>query len=244
MLLLAAVATLILQAPQAVIELDTSKLKGDPVRLAWSPDGSEFYVQTVERDGHGAVKSAKHFIVSTAAKSVKGVDAEPTWASKYWTWKSGQSSPASAALKIDVSSRQESVRATAAPTGGALARGGGANPLAGTTAEDVANATNQTQQSTIYVLKFKALTIGEWTNEPVTPGVNFTWAPAPLRMLAFTKRDAGPLSVVDETGRKQDVDGPKAALLPAWSDDGKRMAWLERKDKKKYQLMIADVVMD
>src|SRR2546423_14521466 len=106
MLLLATVATLILQAPQTVVELDTSKLKGEPVRLAWSPDGSEFYVQTAERDSHGAVKSAKHYIVSTAAKSVKGVDTEPPWASKYWTWKSGQSSPALAALKIDVSSRQ------------------------------------------------------------------------------------------------------------------------------------------
>ena len=33
----------------------------------------------------------------------------------------------------------------------------------------------------------------------------------------------------------------KAAVLPAWSDDGKRIAWLERKDRRKYDLMVAEI---
>ncbi len=73
------------------------------------------------------------------------------------------------------------------------------------------------------------------------PGANFSWAPAPLRAIVFAKRDGGPLIVLDDSGHKQELTGAKAATLPAWSDDGKRLAWLERKDKKKYDLMIAEV---
>ena len=72
---------------------------------------------------------------------------------------------------------------------------------------------------------------------------HFGWAPAPLSLLAFARRDGGPLVVLDASGGKQELAGTKAAVLPAWSDDGKRIAWLERKDRKKYQLMIADIQM-
>ena len=57
----------------------------------------------------------------------------------------------------------------------------------------------------------------------------------------FAKREGGPLTVVDESGRKQELKGTKAAFVPAWSNDGKRIAWLERKDKKKFDLTIADI---
>jgi hypothetical protein len=29
--------------------------------------------------------------------------------------------------------------------------------------------------------------------------------------------------------------------MPAWSNDGTRIAWLERKDRKKYDLMVAEI---
>ncbi len=93
----------------------------------------------------------------------------------------------------------------------------------------------------VYTLKIKGETIGAWEGEPVMPGVNFSWAPSPLRLLVFAKREGGPLVVVDESGRKQELKGAKAALLPAWSSDGTRVAWLERKDKKRLELTIADV---
>ena len=231
-----------LSIAQPVAEVDAGKLKGDLARLAWSPDGSEFYVQTVERDSRFAVKSTKHYIVSTASKNVKGVDQEPAWASKYWTWKSGQASPAAAGFKILVDGpRQEAVRSTAAPTGGALARGGGVDPAAGTTVGDVASAVDQSQTKTIYTLKLQGESLGDWVNEPVTPGTNFSWAPAPIAMMVFTKRDGGPLILLDAAGRKQPLTGAKTAFLPAWSNDGSRIAWLERKDRKKYDLMIAEV---
>jgi len=231
-----------LSAPQMVSEVDAGKLKGEPARLAWAPDGSELYLQTIERDGPGRVKSTKHYLVSVAAGTLKSVDQEPAWASKYWSWKSSQMSPGAPAFKIAVVPRQETKRSTSAPTGGALAKGGGADPLAGTTVADVASANEQTQILTIYTLKLGGETLGEWVNEPVTPGANFSWAPAPMHAIVFAKRDGGPLIVLDDSGHKQELSGAKAATLPAWSDDGKRLAWLERKDKKKkYELMIAEV---
>lgn len=233
-----------LAQPQTVAEIDVGKMKGDLTRLAWSPDASEFYVQTAERDRGGSIKSLHHYIVSAASKTVKGADQEPPWASKYWAWKSAQMSPAAPGFRITVDEpRRETKRSTAAPTGGILAKGGVADPGVGSTVADVASAAEQTQVLVIYTLKLKNETIGEWTNEAVTPGINFTWAPAPLRLFAFAKRDGGPIVVLDDAGRKQELTGAKAAVLPAWSDDGKRLAWLERKDKKKYQLTFADIAV-
>jgi hypothetical protein len=230
-----------LMNPLTVTELDTNKLKGDPVRLSWSLDGSEFYVQSTERDRKGAVKSTKHYIVSAASGTVKEVDAEPAWSKKYWAWKSGQASPGTGTLKISVESRQETVRSTAAPVGGALARGGGADPNVGTTLEDVASAVDQSQKKNVFTLKLKNQPLGEWINEAVVPGVNFGWAPAPMNAMVFAKREGGPLTIVDESGRKEELTGAKTAILPAWSDDGKRIAWLERTDRKKFELRTAEI---
>lgn len=241
-LLLAALAAvqITMATPQTVAEVDTGKLKGDLTRLSWSDDGSEFYIQTVERDRGGNVKAAHHYLVS--AKSVKDVDQEPPWATKYWQWKSGQASPAAATFRIEVAERSETKRAASTPTGGELARGGTPDPTAGTTVSDVAHAADTSQTLHIYALKVRNETIGEWTNAAVTPGTNFSWAPAPLQLLAYSKRDGGPIVVLDATGAKQELTGTKAALLPAWSADGKRLAWLERRGKK-YQLTVADVTV-
>jgi hypothetical protein len=237
----AASADVSLSGPQLVVDLDTGKLKGDPERLAWSPDGSELYVQAVDRDKSFNVKSTKHYVISTATKSVNSVDQEPVWASKYWSWKSGRSSPANAAFFIDNPKRVETLRATAAPMGGALARGGSADATAGTTNEDAASAAAGMQTQTIYDLKVKNELIGSWVNEPVITGSNYTWAPKPLRFIAYAKRGGGPLVVLDESGSKQELKGARSVVLPAWSDDGRRMTWLEKTGKKKYALMIGDV---
>jgi hypothetical protein len=237
----AGVGQLVFATPVAIAEVDAGRMKGDLARLAWSPDGSEFYIQTVERDRGGQVKSARHYVVSGSAKGVRSVDQEPAWASKYWGWKSGQASPGSAAFRIAVDERQETVRSTAAPTGGALARGGGVDPLAGTTVADVASAAEQSQKKTTYRLRLAGETIGEWVNEAVIPGLNFGWAPAPMTMIAFAKRDGGPIVLLDQSGQKREMTAARSATLPAWSGDGTRIAWLERKDRKKYDLMIVSV---
>lgn len=240
-LLVAALAAvqITIAAPQTVAEIDAGKFKGELARLAWSDDGSEFYVQTIERDRSGNAKAAHHYVVSAGSK-VKDVDQEPPWAAKYWQWKSAQASPAAGSFKITVDERNETKRAASAPTGGDLARGGTPDPGAGTTLSDVAHAADTSQTLHVFALKVKNETIGEWTNAAVTPGTNFSWAPAPLQLLAFARREGGPIVVLDPSGAKQELTGTKSALLPAWSSDGKRLAWIERKGKK-YQLTTADV---
>jgi hypothetical protein len=238
---LADATQIVVSDPQVVADIDGGKLKGDLVRLAWSPDASELYIQTVERSRGGEVKALHHYTLSRRAKDVRGLDVEPPWASKYWAWKSGQTSPAVATFKIAPEIREELVRSTASPTGGVMAKGGGADPLAGSTLEDVANAANQTQKKTIYALKLKGELIGEWINEAMTPGVNWSWAPAPHRLIAFARREGGPIVLLDESGKKQVLDVAKFAVLPAWSDSGTQLAWLERRDKRKFVLMIAGV---
>ena len=232
-----------LATPQVVVEVDTDRLKGQPTVLAWSTDGKDMYLQTVERDRSGVVKSMRHYVITGDPKSLKQQDQQPAWASQYWSWKSAQASPVSSSFKISVESREETKRATAAV--GDLAKGGGSagdgRGIPGTTADEVGNIATQSQVLTIYTLKLKGTTLGEWTNEAVVPGLNFGWAPAPHRLIVYAKREGGPLLALDEQGRKQDLTGAKNAVLPAWSSDGKKLAWLERKDRKKFDLTIADV---
>jgi hypothetical protein len=230
-----------LEAPQIVVDIDIGKLKGEPWRLAWSPDGSQIYVETIERDGSGKVKAAHGAVITVAAKSMKNVDQAPAWVAKYWLWKSGQASPAAPAFRIAVDQRQETVRTTAAPTGGALARGGTADPTGGSSLGDVASAANTAQQQTIFDLKVKGELIGEWINEAVVPGVNYSWAPAPSHLLAYARKGGGPLIVLDDQAHKQALSGAREAVLPAWSENGSQLAWLEKKDKKHYDLTIAGV---
>ena len=159
-------------------------------------------------------------------------------------WKSAQASPALATFRIDIEERNETRRAVAAPVGGDLAKGGstgGDRSNVGSTASDAAAAAYASQEQHIYALKTKGQTIGEWADEPVTPGTTFGWAPAPARLLVFARRDGGPLVVLDDQGRKQDFDQTKPASLPAFSDDGTKLGWLQRKGRNKFDLMVAEV---
>ena len=71
--------------------------------------------------------------------------------------------------------------------------------------------------------------------------LNFGWAPAPSHLIAYARRDGGPIIVLDDEGHKQELTGAKSAVLPAWADDGTKLAWLEKKDRKKFDVMIAAV---
>ncbi len=237
----AASTSITLAPPQSVVDIDTGKIKGEPLRLSWSPDRAELFLMSAERAKDGSVKPSKMFLIAVAKKSIKGIDQEPEWASKYWTWKSGQASPAAPAFRISVAQDQRTVRAVAAPTGGALARGGSADPLGGTTITDAASAANTSQVEQVFTLKVKNEIIGEWINQPVVPGTNFSWAPAPRRLLIYARPEGGPLMALDDAGGRVELSGARNAILPAVSDDGTSIAWLEKLDKKHYELVIAGV---
>jgi hypothetical protein len=166
---------------------------------------------------------------------------QPAWVGPYWGWKAAPSSPAASAFKI-VPSEREEVKHAVAPVGD-LAKGGagGDGRNMGTSVGGAVASQATAQKVHIWALKVDGETIGEWVNEAVTPGSNFSWAPAPAHLLIYAKRDGGPLSLLDDKGRKATLAGAKNASFPAWSDEGARIAWLEKRDRRKYDLMIAGI---
>jgi Tol biopolymer transport system component len=59
-------------------------------------------------------------------------------------------------------------------------------------------------------------------------------------MIAYGN-EQGHLSIMDQAGNKQEVAGTKAVLLPAWSPDGTKIAYLQRAGKNKYELCVVPV---
>lgn len=238
------VASLSIAAPVSVVEMDTAGLKGEPFRLAWSPDG-QLYLQTAERDASGAVKTLRHYTLPTDGQPPKSVDAEPPWAAEYWSVKSAQTAPGIPSFKISVEQRQEVRRSTAAPMGGALARGGteggeGRGGGAGIGVGDAGAAAGQSQIVQIYSLRLMGETVGEWVNAAAVPGLTFGWGPPGTGLIAFVNQ-AGTVVLMDQDGRKRKVERHDKALLPGWSRDGARLAWIERSGRKKVTLCIAGV---
>ena len=73
------------------------------------------------------------------------------------------------------------------------------------------------------------------------PGLMFSWGPSGSGAIAYTDREAGHLMLLDQHKHKQTVSGVKDALLPAWSTDGARLAWVRKSGRKKYTLVWAEV---
>jgi hypothetical protein len=233
-------------APIAVTELDTGKLKGEPFRLAWSPDAKELYVQTAERDSVGAVKKAHHYVVAATGGSPKEVEAEPDWASKYWAWKSWKAAPGSAAFAISLDERRDVVRPIDAPRGGTIAGMGGDASAGAQVGGGPGGAGTMVipegQNASIRTMRLKGEVIGEWVNSVIVPGLTFGWSPASLNLIAFSGKGKD-LVIMDEQGRKQKIDTARATSLPAWSDDGKKLAFVEQKDRKKFTLNVVEITV-
>lgn len=236
-------------AMKEVGEVDTGKLKGDLAKLAWSPDGATLYLQTVERDRFGNGKEY-HYTMPAGGGEASKADAQPDWAARYWTWKSAPAAPGLPAFKFDVSTRRETRRATAAPPGGSLAGmggdstgsggGGGRGSSGGTGASEAANVALQGQTAQIITLRLKDEVVGEYVNANVVPGLTFGWAPQGRAAIAFADRE-GRLVIMDEKGGKTRVADSKDVVLPAWSDDGSRIAFLQKSGKKKFKVMVASL---
>jgi hypothetical protein len=243
------VVTLILQAggakslqpsaPQVVGTVDTGKLKGEPTELAWSPDASKLFLQTSERDSLAMLKNPRFFVLGAADAKPESVSAIPDWASEYWQWKSNKTAPGSTTLSIEIKQERRQSTATASPMGGSLAKGGGADPNAGSTVEDATMRAQQMQQQQVFTLTLKSEVVGEFVNQQFLPGYTFGWAPQG-GLIAY-RNAAGRLAIMDERGDKREVADTKDVLLPAWSGDGSKIAFLERAGKNKYNLMVVNV---
>ena len=238
---------LAISPPASVVEVDAGKMKGDLIRMAPSPDGRSFYLQTVERDTRGNV-AYRHFILAPGETQPKGLDQEPPWAAAYWSTKSAQSAPGVAGMKIAIEQQQKRMSATASPVGGDMAKGGlGATGGAGggtggSTTGDALNAANQSQSATVVTLRLKGEVVGEFVNAPVLAGTTFGWGPSGTGLIAYVNA-AGRLVIMDGQGRKQEVDGSKAVLMPGWSTEGTRLVYLERSGRKRYTVKTLDITI-
>jgi len=238
--------------PAQVAEIDAGKLKGTLVRMAWSPDATQIYLQTADPDTRGNVK-LRHYTMTLDGQAPRSVDAEPDWAAGYWAWKSSQAAPGMASWRIAIEQQQKRVSSTSNPAGGDMAKGavggGGAGSggsggggAGGMSVGEAAGAAYNTQNANVVTLKLKGEVVGEFVNAPALPGTTFGWGPAGAGLIVFAAPD-GKVMLMDTQSRKQEVPGSKGAYLPAWSTDGKRIAYLEKSSRKKFLLRVVEVTM-
>ena len=230
-----------LSAPARISTIDTDKLKGEPTQLAWSPDGTKLLLQLSERDKLGMLKNPRHFVLSVADGKLDPVDAPPAWSAEYWEWKRNKFAPGSTSFGIDIKDDVKTVTATASPMGGAMAKGSisGDPGGGGTGVDEAASHANQSQKLRVVSLTLKGENVGEFVGVQFLPGYTFGWSPRD-RMIAYSHA-SGRLGVMDEQGNKQQVDGTRNVILPAWSPDGSKIVFLQKAGKNKYELCVVNV---
>ncbi len=209
----------------------------------WSPDGSEIYVQMLD-GAFGKIDPSKlsHHVYKVSNGGHQQVPAEPDWATSYWTVKSGQASPDGDSFKIQLKSESKKQQTVSTPMGGDLAKGGGAGGDGGRTSAGDAMAAAYNQQAVpVHTMLLNGEVVGEYVNSVIVPGQTFGWGPAGSKVIAYSVTKTGKLTVMDDKGRKQEVDGTRDAVFPGWSSDGKRLAWLQKDGKKKYVLKIVTI---
>jgi Tol biopolymer transport system component len=238
--MLAVAAAVQISAPVLVTTIDSGKIKGEPTQLGWSPDGSQLFLQTSERDGTGMTKNHRYYILSASNGTPKAADGPPAWATEYWTWKSNQYAPGSKTFGIEIKKEERKLSATSTPMGGDLARGGVDTGTGGTSAAEVAAARQQMQTVNVFTLLLAGETVGEFAGQQFLPGYTFGWSPAALGMVVYANR-SGRLAVMDQNGQKQQVESTRNVILPAWSADGSKIAFLQKAGKNRYELFVAGV---
>jgi hypothetical protein len=229
-------AALTMGAPQKLLTLD--KIKGEPIQLAWSADGTELYIQTGEKNRVGTFSNQKHYLLTLADQKLKSIDAPPSWATDYQAWKSNKWAPGDRQFAIEIGEEKRTQRAVSVPMGGDLAKGGGAG--AGTTADDIVGAALSSQMQHVVTLKLKGETVGEYVDTQFVPGYTFSWAPKSFGTAIAYARPDGRLAVMDHAGGKKEVPDTKNALLPAWADSGHELAFLQ-KDGKKFDVYVTEI---
>jgi hypothetical protein len=234
-------ARLDLSAPAVVLRIDKDDLEGEPSRLCWSPDGRTLYLRAVVRD-RWANERATHYAVDLAEGVLQPIAREPDWAVRCWLSKSGLAAPGDPVFRINVETRVEMMTATRPDSAGAIGQTSdptGPGSLIGPQGTAIASIARQAQNVVTTTFRLKDETLAEFVNTPATPGLTFGWAPEGTGLIAFSDRKDR-LVVMDSSGRKQRVTGTEDVRLPVWSDDGRRLAWIERR-KKVYEINVLQI---
>ncbi|HWF84848.1 MAG TPA: hypothetical protein VG222_08385 [Vicinamibacterales bacterium] len=228
------VSTLKIDAPTVVTELDLGKMKGELRQLAWSPDFTQFYVQTADGNKPDEVR---HYLVASSGGAVTPAPEEPQWAADYWRFKSDRSAPGIPDVMIDVKQTLEKVKIGTGSAGAADRSAPGAGSVS--SSGNVERAAESQGENVVRLVLFDEA-VSVFINQRPIPGLQFGWGPAGSGAIAFVN-DSGRLVLLDRGTHKQTVAAVKDALLPAWTMDGSRIAFLEKSGRKKYTLMTATV---
>jgi hypothetical protein len=215
-------------APVVVAQLDLGKLKGEMREMSWSPDGSSMYLKVV--DGRPPSETLRHYLVGVVDGAVTVLDAEPEWAGEYWRVKSDRMAPGIGSIQIDVDQKIEKTK-----VGTGSARPGTMTTSLADSADNAAMA-SEGQRGHVIRLTLYDHAVSEFADERPVPGLMFSWGPMKTGSIAYTTRK-GELLLLDRQGRTQLVAGAKDAVLPAWSLDGYRLAWLQKAGRKKFALV-------
>lgn len=230
------VQKLIISPPATIRDLDAKQVRGVPTRMAWSPDAAWLYLRISTFD-RWSNETVRHVLVETQGKRVEPLADEPSWLPRYWNVKSALTSPVLAAWKIKIDSRDELVRTTNVPREGNIGQHGDPQATPDETAQKAALASQKTRFET-YLLNGRV--IGSAINGHVAPGRTYAWAPAPLALIAFVS-DKNKLMLMNSQGRTREVKGPKKPMLPAWSEDGRRLAFVQQTGSGTCVVKVVDI---
>jgi hypothetical protein len=227
--------------PRVVAEIDLTSLKGRLLRqLAWSPDGSQLYLQTYTANSDASVKEVFHYVIAATGGALARVEAEPDWAHAYWAWKSAQGSPDDPTFRIELETLDQVSTATSVPMAGDLSSGA-IGSAQGVSVAAATNAARQSEHQMVYRMRLNGEIVGEWVNHPIMPGLTFGWGPSRSGLIAYAEKESGRLIIMNRQGGKERIDATKGVTLPAWTADGGQMAYLESRGRTKFALIVAAV---
>ena len=230
-------AKLVVSAPVTLRDLAKADVRGVPTRLAWSPDGAWLYVRMSSFD-RWSNETVRHVLVETQGKRIQDIPDEPGWLPRYWNTKSALTSPTVASWRVKIDTREEQLRTTNVPREGNVGQHM-ADPGAGMD-EVVRKAANSSQKTLFEDYVLNGRVISSAINDHVAPGRTFAWAPAPLALVAFVDAKAR-LVLMNQTGATREVKGAKKPSLPAWSEDGRRLAFVQTTTLSNCVVKVVDV---
>ncbi len=222
--------------PSTWADLEMKAVKGRPARLAWSDDRATLYLQTVEGETQQTLRF-HHYLVQKGGKPV-AVDVQPKWVETYWKWKSAKTFAGDLGLRIDVETRTEildNLNGIAANKAIYLSD----SPI-GVSGQDLMRSKQSGGTRVVNRLMLKGHVIGEFVDELIVPGYTFSWSPEELRLIVY-RAQSGRLTIMDDSGRTETVAETKDVLLPAWSDDGAVIAYLERVHGSHFSIRVIEV---
>jgi hypothetical protein len=205
-------------------------------RLAWSPDERYLYVRVSSLDRWDN-EAVRHVLVDLWTREPQTIPDEPAWLPRYWNLKAALASPVAADWKIRISAREEQVRTTSVPREGNISQHG--DPGAGLD-EVIGKAAMSSQKTSFEDYVLNGQVIGAAVNGRVSPGRTYGWAPAPHALIAFINQK-GRLVLMNRAGRTREVKGAKKPSLPAWSHDGRRLAFSEASASNAFDLKFVEI---